>query len=204
MQSRFDHLIHKHYVLRGRRSIPGALLAAATIVAVVLLLLTSGSTQAAPSREEARSPLDCSGLAAVSLTAAADSLVQQASTTTDCDYSLSLGQLPLTQAGDEPCVVTATPRQLGTTGLGVRIGASGDCDGAEITLTTNVGPSAQASSSGYAAAYAKLIGQDPGDLMDMFYNKSKATWGYTATSVNSITRYPSDWVWSSFVWSVTS
>lgn len=40
MQSRFDHLIHKHDGQLKRRSVPGAFLAAAAIVAAVLFLLT--------------------------------------------------------------------------------------------------------------------------------------------------------------------
>ncbi|MCY3587611.1 MAG: hypothetical protein OXH40_02850 [Chloroflexi bacterium] len=204
MQSRFERLIHKHDGQRDRRFIPGAFMATAAIVAVALFLLIPSSTQASPPREEVGSALDCSGLATVSLTASSGDAVQQTSTATDCDYSISLGQLPSTHDNANPCVVTATPRSLGATGVGVLVSANGDCNGAEIRLTSNVGPSVQASSSGYAAAYAELIGQDAGDLVDMFGNKSQVSWGYTATTVNSASHYPSDWVWSSVVWSVTS
>ncbi len=38
----------------------------------------------------------------------------------------------------------------------------------------------------------------------MFYNKSKVSWDYTLTSVSNGRHYPSDWIWSSVVWSVMS
>jgi len=58
------------------------------------------------------------------------------------------------------------------------------------------------SSSGYEAAYAKVRGEDALGI-DVFYNKSKVTWDYTASAVSNGSHYSTDWVlWSG--WSVTS
>ncbi len=186
-------------------------MAAATIVAAVLLLGSPTVARAEEGREALEPSPVCDGLSTISLIAHADYAVQGAASapSADCDYSLEVSQLPVTDRPDgaEPCVVTATPRQIGTTGAGVRLDTTGDCNEVEISWTINVsGPSfaagAMQQSSGYAAAYAKIWGEDPFGL-DVFYNKSKITWAYTSTTVSSGSHYPTDWVlWSG--WSVKS
>ena len=212
MTFRTANLIHCRLQQGIARVSPRAKPLAATLVAAVLFF--GASALALADRSDAS--IDCAGLTPISLTAGSESSIRtdRSSPTADCSLSLELGQLPPTDGGRrpeaEPCVVTATPSQMGNTGVRVRVRSTGNCDRVEIRLTTNVNPrlaqtrQVQAASSGYAAASAKLIGQDPGDLVDMFYNKSQVSWGYTATTVNSGSHYPSDWVWSSLVWSVTS
>ena len=210
MTFRTADLIHCRLQQSIGRVIPAAKPMAATLVAVFLLLGASSAALAdGPGEAD-----DCAGLQAVTLTASTETTVRtdHPPSAAGCGLPLELGQLPpiddQRSPDAEPCVVTATPSPMGVTGIRVLIRPVGDCDGAEIRLTTSIGPQGNPgggtqASSGYAAAYAKIVGKDPIDL-DMFYNKSKVAWGYTATTVDSASHYPSDWVWSSFVWSVTS
>ena len=202
MTFRHATLIHKHATQQQRRTIiPGISLAAAALVAVVLFLGSFETAQA----EGKRSGPDCSGLGAISLTASSSSAVSglSASTSQNCDVSLEVSQFPAASERPpdaEPCVINATPSPIGTTGTRVDFSSTGNCDGVRIRLTTNVGASLQ--SSGYAAAYAKLVGEDTFDL-DMWHNKSAVTWGYTSTTVNSASHYPSTWLlWNG--WEVTN
>ena len=209
MTFRTAALTHCRLQQRVARVVPGAKPVAATLVAAFLFLGISAVARA----DDPGGSNGCSGLAPITLTASPDYVVRggHPSAAADCGLSLELGKLPTDgerPPDAEPCIVTATPSPMGSTGLRVRVRSTGHCDGVEIRSTTDVESPVDSSdrvqaSSGYAAAYAKIVGEDPIDL-DMFYNKSKIAWGYTATTVNSGTHYKSGWVWSTDVWSVKS
>lgn len=143
MTTQVAHLVHTRFQHRNRRLTCGVTLAAATFVAVVLILATTASANAT-------SP--CDGLSTVVVTATGSGTTSGSSVapSANCDFSVEVtppasggasGAAGATGAtAPESCIVTTTPRALGTDGAEVEIRTNGHCVGVQIATRVNVGP----------------------------------------------------------------
>ncbi|MDE2891487.1 MAG: hypothetical protein OXN86_11255 [Chloroflexota bacterium] len=200
MQSRFDHLIHKHDGQRSRRFIPGAFMAAATAVAVVVFLLTSSTIQAhEPSVGDPRGGAICEGLAEGVLDVG--TLRSENATYTDSDCQFYLTVTPPTTQGEVPtdCQVNYTPAMTGD-GLEVAYEFVGACDGvevsSEVTFAEDQGIALASSSSTSKWAISRLIGHDVAHI-PMFWHYSRVDWSYAngtiSTARQTVDRFTNQW-----------
>ena len=202
-----------------------SLIALAVVAAVTASLASTDTTVRAEAPPPAPHTTGCTELQPITLTAGTTgaSNTTQESTPNGCKLTATIGPAPdryysSPDSSPKPCQATFAPSPIGTTGVRVDVTTTGDCDGTTISWestppTPQVPHSAvqgaggasgaTGNSGGYTAAFAKIVGEDPIGL-DMFYNKSHVAWGYTSTTVNAGTHYPSDWVWSGAFWNVQS
>ena len=210
MTSRNATLVHTRYQRRNRRVTAGVMLTAATIVAVVLFLATTANASATG---------PCDGLSTVAVTATGSGTTSgsSAAPSGNCDFSVEVTP-PATgtasgaagaagATASEPCIVTATPTSLGSSGAKVRIETRGDCDGVQLRTAIDIdgssargasdppGATGTASPSGasgatswsYSAAKSKLTawhyGQGALPGIKMFWHHAKVNWSHTVSRV---------------------
>ena len=208
-------LIHQRRQQPRRRITPALILTAVALATATLFLTTAGAARA---EETPKTSNNCTELPAVTVTAAntGSASASRATLSGNCSLSIEVRRLSsstshgrVSEKSTEPCIVTATPSPLGARGARVAVAHRGDCDAVRAQWSVNVGASrltgpsrASGALSGHAAAYAKITGNEQLDLAT-FWNKSRVTWGYTLTTVNSASHFPSDWARGFTFWRVT-
>lgn len=203
MTSRNATLVHTRYQRRNRRVTAGVMLTAATIVAVVLFLATTANASATG---------PCDGLSTVAVTATGSGTTSgsSAAPSGNCDFSVEVTP-PATGAASgasgaagatapEPCIVTTTPKALGSRGAEVTVRTSGNCDGVRVAteinvnpqpvrrLTTAVAPSgASGQSSSYSAVTSRVTAwhflPDPIPDIKLFWSEVTISWQHTESRI---------------------
>lgn len=200
MQSRFDHLIHKHDAQRNRRPILGGLMAVAAIVAAALFLLTPSTTQAHdPVAGAPPGGANCAGLSTGALDVGALRSEKAVHASPDGNCQVSFVVIPPTGGTATSCQVGYTPTE---TAEGVEVGftMAGQCDGVQVDSEVTVSPGSTAyplaSSASSKWALSKLFTHDVVHVI-MFLHYSRVDWTYDGSQIRSARRrtfdFTNDW-----------